>query len=138
MTDPIADLLIRIKNAQAVFHETVSVPFSTMKFKIAKILEREGFVELVEIRRKRSKAKKIIKIILKYEEKGLGQEKIPAISGVERISKPGRRIYAGPKEIKKYGKGRGGIIIVSTPKGIMTDREARKQNTGGEVICQVW
>ena len=129
MTDPITDLLNRIRNNQAVLKETVSIPFSNLKYKIAKILEKEGFIEKVE--KKGRKIEKVIEINLKY------QDKIPAISGLTRVSKPGKRIYTRAKKIKKV-KGGYGISIISTPKGLMTDKEARKQKLGGEIICEIW
>lgn len=128
--DPIADLLNRIKNAQAASHQVVRVPFSKMKFEIAKILEREGFIESVDRRGKGPQ--KIIRIFLKYKEDGKG-----ALSDFKMISKPSRRVYIKAKEIKKT-KGGYGISIISTPKGIMTDKEAKKNKVGGEIICEVW
>ena len=127
--DPITDMLNRIRNAQAVNKGTVSIPFSNLKYEITKILEREGFIEKVEKLGKRRK--RMIEIILKYD------NKIPALSGMKRISKPGQRIYKKVKEIKKV-KGGYGIAIISTPKGLMTDKEARRQKLGGEIICEVW
>jgi small subunit ribosomal protein S8 len=134
--DPISDMLTAIKNALAVKKETVDVPFSKIKFEIAKILEREGFIERVEkekkkIKKGKMKPKPFLQIRLKYE------NKMPAISGLKIISKPGQRIYLPYKRIKKV-KGGYGIAIVSTSKGLMTDKEARKQKVGGEVICEVW
>jgi small subunit ribosomal protein S8 len=134
--DPISDMLTAIKNAQAVEKETVDVPFSKIKFEIAKILEKQGFIEKVEKKKKkikkgRTKPKPFLEIHLKYE------NKIPAISGLKIISKPGQRIYLPYKRIKKV-KGGYGIAIISTSKGLMTDKEARKQKVGGEVICEVW
>jgi len=129
MTDPITDMLNRIRNAQAVFHSTVNVPFSNLKYEIAKILEKSGFIEKAEKKGKR--VKKIIEITLKYE------NKIPAISGLKRVSKPGQRIYKNKRELKPI-KGGYGIAIISTSKGLMTDREARRQKLGGEVICEIW
>jgi len=129
MVDPITDMLNRIRNAQAVLKETVEVPFSNLKYEIAKILEKNGFIEKVE--KKGKKTKKIIEITLKYD------NKIPAISGLKRISKPGQTIYLGHRKIKRV-KGGYGIAIISTSKGLMTDKEARKQKLGGEVICEAW
>jgi len=129
MVDPITDMLNRIRNAQAVLKETVEVPFSNLKYEIAKILEKNGFIEKVE--KKGKKTKKIIEITLKYD------NKIPAISGLKRISKPGQTIYLGHRKIKRV-KGGYGVAIISTSKGLMTDKEARKQKLGGEVICEVW
>jgi len=127
--DPISDMLTSIRNALAVGRSTVSFPFSNLKYEITKILEKEGFVEKVEKKGRRSK--KIIEITLKYD------GKTPAISGLKRISKPGQKIYLPYKKIKK-SKGGYGIFIVSTSKGLMTNKEARKQKLGGEVICEVW
>lgn len=127
--DPIADMLTSIRNAQAVLKETVKIPFSKFKFELAKVLEKNGFVKKVE--KKGRGIKRIIEIKLKYE------DKIPVISGLKKISKPGQRIYAGAAEIKPVRSGYG-ISIISTSKGLMTDKEVRRQNIGGEVICKVW
>ena len=129
MTDPIADMLNRIRNAQAVNHPTVDIPFSNLKYEIAQILEKEGFVESVE--KKSKKIKKIIEITLKY------QNKTPAILELKRISRSGQRIYKTFKEIRPVKRGYG-ITIISTSKGLMTDKKARKQKLGGEVICEIW
>lgn len=135
--DPIADMLTLIRNALAVKKETVLVPFSRMKFEIAKILEREGFIDKVEkvkrkIKKGKIKPKPFLQIYLKYD-----QNKVPAIFGLKRISKAGQRIYLPYKKIKKV-KGGYGIAIISTSKGLMTDKEARKNKIGGEVICEIW
>ncbi len=130
MTDPITDMLNRIRNAQAVHHQTVDIPFSNLKYEIAKILEKEGFVEKVE--KKGRRVKKIIEISLKYDE-----NKLPFISGLKRISKPGQRIYLPAEKIKRVKSGYG-IAIISTSKGLMTDKEARKNKLGGEIICEIW
>lgn len=127
--DPIADMLTSIRNAQAVSKETVRVPFSKMKFEIAKLLEKEKFIGRVE--RRGRKTQKYIEITLKYE----GKE--PAILGLKKVSKPGQRIYLGAKEIQPVKSGYG-INIVSTSKGLKTGQEARRQNLGGEIICRVW
>ncbi len=129
MTDPIADMLNRIRNAQAVFHPTVVFPFSKFKYEIVRILQKEGFVG--EVEKKKRKEEKIIKINLKYSEKK------PAISGLKRISKPGQRIYTPAKDIKSVRQGYG-INIISTSKGLMTNKEARKNKLGGEMICEIW
>jgi small subunit ribosomal protein S8 len=126
---PIADMLNRIRNAQAVQKETVEVPFSNMNLEIAKILEKNDFVGKAE--KKGKKTKKIIEIALKYDGKD------PAVSGLKVISKPGQRIYVQSKNIKNV-RGGYGISIVSTSKGLMTNKEARKQKVGGELICEVW
>lgn len=129
MTDPITDLLNRISNAKAVLHPTVDVPFSNLKYEISKILEKQGFVKKVE--KKGKKTKKIIEIVLKYE------GDTPSISNLKRISKPGQRIYKSSKEIKRV-RGDFGIAIISTSKGLMTNKEAKKQKLGGEIICEIW
>ncbi len=130
MTDPVTDMLNRIRNAQAVLKETVDIPISNLRYEIAKILEKGGFV--AEVEKKGKKTKKVIEITLKYN------EKVPVISGLKRISKPGKRIYKKAKELKPV-KGGYGIAIISTSKGgLMTDKEARKQKLGGEVICEIW
>jgi small subunit ribosomal protein S8 len=126
---PIADMLNRIRNAQAVQKETVEVPFSNMNLEIAKILEKNDFVGKAE--KKGKKMKKIIEIDLKYD------GKTPAVSGLKIISRPGQRIYVQSKNIKIV-RGGYGISIVSTSKGLMTNKEARKQKVGGELICEIW
>jgi len=126
MTDPITDMLNRIRNAQAVSHKTVAVPYSRIKFEIAKILLKQELVSGIE--KKGRGIKKIIDISLKYPS---------TISGLKRISKPGQRIYVGSKNIKG-SKGKYGLVIVSTPKGIMVGTDARKMNVGGEIICEIW
>jgi small subunit ribosomal protein S8 len=128
VNDPIGDMLIRIKNGYLARKDVVEVPYSKMKEEIAKILVKEGYLKKFKIENLKFK---ILKLELKYEGKR------PAIEGVKRISKPGVRIYAKAGEIPKVKYGFG-ITIVSTSKGIMTDREAKKKNLGGEVICQVW
>jgi len=129
MTDPVADMLNTIKNAQAVNHPTVEVSFSNLKYEIAKILERYGFVNGVE--KKGRKNKKLIEIALKYD------GSMPAISGLKKVSKPGQRIYLGSSQIRKVRNGYG-IAIISTSKGLMSDREAKKQKRGGEILCEIW
>ncbi|KPJ57307.1 30S ribosomal protein S8 [Parcubacteria bacterium DG_74_2] len=129
MTDPITDMLNRIKNAFLVKKEKVLIPFSNLKFEMAKILEEKKFIE--KVTKKGKKVKKTIEITLKYI------EGISAMSGFKRISKPGQRIYLPAKKIKKV-KGGYGIAIISTPKGLMADKEARKQRIGGEIICEIW
>ena len=129
MIDPIVDMFNRIKNAQAVLKPTVSIPFSNLKYEIAKILEKEKYIKKIE--KKRRKTKKIIEISLKYN------KNIPAIVELRRISKSGQRIYLPVQKIKKV-KGGFGVAIISTSKGLMTNKEARKNKLGGEVICEVW
>ncbi|MCL4208228.1 30S ribosomal protein S8 [Patescibacteria group bacterium] len=129
MTDPIADMIIRVKNAFLASRATVSIPHSKMKEALAKILEAEGYVESFEV--KPTAPQKTIEIKLKY----IG--KIPAITEVRRLSKPGRRMYATVGEIPR-SLGGYGVTIVSTSKGVITDKDARKMNIGGEVLCQIW
>ena len=133
MTDPIADMLNRIRNAQAVLKETVVIPYSNLKYEIAKILEKQGFVGKLE--KKGRNSRKMFEITLKYPPSG--ETDFSVISGLKRISKPGQRIYAGTKEIKAV-RGGYGISIISTPKGLMTNKEARRKKLGGEVICEIW
>lgn len=125
---PVADTLVKIKNAQAVKKKTVSFPFSNFRYDLCKILKDEGFVEEVK---GRERYKKRIVIRLKYKEDE------PKIHDIKIISKPGRRIYLKKKKLYLPKKGYG-ILIVSTPKGLMTSREAKKMNLGGEVICEIW
>ena len=130
MTDPIADMLTRIRNANTVKHETVDVPASNIKKEIARILLEEGFVRGYDVIEDGKQG--IIRIQLKY-----GQTGERVISGLKRISKPGMRVYAANQEIPKVLNGLG-ISIISTSKGILTDKQARKEGVGGEVICYVW
>lgn len=130
MTDPIADMLTRIRNANVVKHETVDVPASNMKKELARILLEEGFVRGYDVIEDGKQG--IIRIQLKY-----GQSGERVISGLKRISKPGMRVYASNHEIPKVLNGLG-ISVISTSKGILTDKQARKENVGGEVICYVW
>ena len=129
MNDPIADMIIRIKNALMAHHETVVVPHSKMKEEISKILKANQYVEEYRVEAKAPQAEIIFK--LKY----VGRQ--PVITDVKRVSKPGRRVYASSSQIPK-SLGGYGITIISTSKGIMTDKEARQQNVGGEVLCQIW
>lgn len=130
ITDSIADLLTRIRNANTAKHDTVDVPASNMKKAIAQILVDEGYVKSFQIIEDGKQG--IIRITLKY-----GENKTPIISGLRRVSKPVLRIYAGCEDMPKVMKGLG-IAIVSTSKGVMTDRKARQENVGGEVLAFVW
>lgn len=129
MTDPITDMFNQIRNAQALSKEEVKFPFSNLKYNIAKLLEKENF--LGEVDKSTKKEKKAIRIKLKYD-KGL-----PAIAGFKRISKPGRRVYISVFKIKKVRSGYG-LSVISTPKGLMTDKEARRNKTGGELMFELW
>ena len=126
MTDPIADMLTRIRNANQMRNKEVSMPVSKMKVEIAKILDAEGFITSYTVK------ENTLTLTLKY-----GQNKERVITGLKRISKPGLRVYAGAEEIPHVLNGLG-IAIISTPKGVMTDKLARKNNVGGEVIAYIW
>lgn len=130
ITDPIADLLTRIRNANSSKHETVEVPASNMKKAIVEILNEEGYIKGYQVIDDGKQG--IIRITLKY-----GQNHEKALSGLKRVSKPGLRIYAGADELPRVLKGLG-IAIISTSQGIMTDKAARKANIGGEVLAYVW
>lgn len=123
--DPIADALIRIKNGYMSGGQTVSVKYSRLILRILKLLEKEGFVDKV------SKKENMLEVLLKYTNRA------PALTDVKRVSKPSLRIYKGVKELPRVLNGLG-FAVVSTPKGVMTDKEARKQNVGGEVLALVW
>jgi small subunit ribosomal protein S8 len=129
VTDPIADLLTRVRNAAMARHDSVSIPASKMKIAVAKILKDEGFISDFSI--VKGEPQRTIKITLKYIDKQ------PAFIGLERVSKPGLRIYSGKKEIPRVYGGLG-IAVISTSKGLMTGQEAWKKNIGGEVLCYVW
>ena len=129
MTDPITDMLNQIRNAEAVAKTEDLLPYSKIKNEIASLLLREGFISDVK---KATKGRiKALKITLKYN------NEVPAIAGMKRVSKPGQRIYESVHEIRRVHGGFG-MSIVSTSKGLMTNKEARKQKLGGEIICQVW
>ncbi len=130
MSDPVADMLTRIRNANMVRHEKLEVPASNMKREIAEILKREGFVRDVEFVKDNKQG--IIRIFLKY-----GQNDERVITGLKRISKPGLRVYAKTNEVPKVLNGLG-IALVSTSHGILTDKEARAKQVGGEIVAYVW
>ncbi|HAL63351.1 MAG TPA: 30S ribosomal protein S8 [Clostridiales bacterium] len=129
ITDPIADMLTRIRNANTAKHETVDIPASNMKKAIAEILNEEGYIKGYQIIEDGKQG--VIRITLKYA----GKEKV--ISGIQRVSKPGLRMYAPADELPRVLKGLG-IAIISTSKGIMTDKKARQEHIGGEVLAFVW
>lgn len=129
MTDPITDMFNRIKNSLAVFQTSVDVPYSEIKFGIAEILKKESF--LSDCKKRGTKASKIIRITLNYE------DKVPVLSGFKRISKPGQRVYRKFNEVKRVKNGYG-IAIISTPMGLLTDREAKREKVGGEVLVEAW
>jgi len=128
LSDPIGDMLARIKNSQMRNHKKVQLPSSRFKIKLAEVLKNEGYIIDFKVTEEK---KPNLEINLKYN---LGN---PVISSIERISKPGRRIFSSAESLPKINNGLG-IAIVSTPKGVMTDIEARKQNIGGEIICKVF
>ena len=130
MTDPVADFLTRIRNANMVMHETVEVPASKTKLAIAEILKNEGYIK--EYEQVEDGKQGVIRVYLKY-----GANKAKVITGLRRISKPGLKVYCKKDEVPKVLGGLG-IAIISTSKGIVTDKEARKLGLGGEVICYVW
>ena len=129
ITDPIADMLTRIRNANDARHETVDIPASKLKIAIAQILVDEGYIKSYQVLEGNYQG--IIRVTLKY----LGKEKV--ITGLRRVSKPGLRMYAGADDLPKVLRGLG-IAIISTSKGVMTDKQARKEHVGGEVLAFVW
>ncbi|TMA12712.1 MAG: 30S ribosomal protein S8 [Deltaproteobacteria bacterium] len=132
MTDPIADMFTRIRNAASARHESVDVPWSRVKERIAKILVDEGYLQEAKKVKVKDLAGEELRIQLKFD-----KNNNPVISGLKRVSRPSLRIYVGVKEIPPIRKGLG-INILSTPKGILVDREAQKARVGGELICSVW
>ncbi|HEV8633281.1 MAG TPA: 30S ribosomal protein S8 [Chloroflexota bacterium] len=129
MTDPIADMLTRIRNAQQARHDSVAIPASRIKADIARILKDEGFIRDFELPKE---AEREIKIQLRYSGK-----REPVVTGLKRVSKPGLRVYVKSKDMPRILGGLG-IAIVSTPRGVMTANEARRTNVGGEILCYVW
>jgi small subunit ribosomal protein S8 len=134
-TDPIADMLTRIRNAVMAGHAQVALPSSKMKLEIAKILKEEGFLEGLEVVDGETEAQKVLRIKIKYV--GERRQRRAVISGLERVSKPGRRIYTKKTDIPWVLSGIG-VAILSTPKGVMTGARARQLGVGGEIICKVW
>ncbi len=130
VSDPVADMLTRIRNAVMVRHDSVPIPASKMKLGIARILKEEGFISDYEVLR--GKPQRMIRIRLKYDEKNQ-----PIISQLERVSKPGLRVHVGRKDIPRVAGGLG-IAIVSTSRGVMTGQRAWRQGVGGELLCYVW
>lgn len=129
LTDPIADMLTRVRNAVHIKAEKVDIPISKMKLEIAKILKEEGFIRAYKILKDRRQG--ILRVIPKYVDNA------SVISGLKRISKPGRRVYVGSDEIPKVMAGLG-VAILTTSKGVMSDKSCRRDSVGGEVICHVW
>jgi small subunit ribosomal protein S8 len=133
INDPIADMLMRIRNAGSARKKTTLIPFSDMKLRIANVLLSEGYVEYVAKKTKKGKTSmRVLEVGIAYE-----ANNIPRVKGAERISRPSRRLYAGAKDIREVNQGHG-VVILSTPKGVMTGTHARKEHVGGELICKVW
>ena len=130
-TDPIADFLTRVRNASAAKHQRVDVPVSKLKTEIARILKEEGYISTYKMVEE-NKARKTLRIFLKYT-----PDRRSVISGLKRISRPGQRNYSAAQDIRPVVGGLG-ITILTTPKGLMTGRAARKANVGGEILCEVW
>jgi small subunit ribosomal protein S8 len=132
MTDPIADMLTRIRNANVAFHDDVAMPSSKLKEAVAKILEREGYITGFEVETDPARPGKRLKIRMKYT-----NDRQRTISGLKRVSRPGLRVYTKAEGVPRVLGGMG-IAILSTNQGLLTDREARERHVGGEVLCQVW
>ena len=130
VTDPIADMLTRIRNATAVGHERVTMPSSKMKVGIAQILVDEGYIDRFEVSDEGHRSE--LELVLRY-----GDRRRPVIEGIKRISRPGHRVYRGSSEIPRVQGGLG-VAVVSTSQGLLPDREARKRRLGGEIVCEVW
>jgi small subunit ribosomal protein S8 len=130
MTDPVSDMLTRIRNATTVRHDRTDIPASKMKLEIAKILKQEGFIRTFKTLEEGPQG--LIRIYLKYAEDGE-----PAIHGVERVSKPGRRVYRGVDDLPKVRAGLG-VAVISTNRGVLTDEQARSLRVGGEILCEIW
>ncbi len=129
-TDPIADMLTRIRNANTALHPETSMPSSKLKEEIARILSEEGFIDSWKTREAPVGTELVVR--LRYDD-----ERRRVLQGLERVSKPGRRVYAGARDVERV-RGGIGVSIISTSAGVMTDRDARRRNVGGEVICKVW
>ena len=130
VTDPIADMLTRIRNAVAVGHERVAMPSSKVKVRIAQILVDEGFIDRYDVSEEGHRRE--LELVLRY-----GDRRTPVIEGIKRISKPGHRVYRGSRELPRV-QGGIGVAVVSTSQGLLPDREARRRHLGGEILCEVW
>jgi len=133
--DPIADMLTRIRNAVSAGHTLVAMPSSKLKLEIAKIMKDEGYLEGLDLAESEQSPQKVLRLKIKYV--GERRERRPVISGIERVSKPGRRIYTKKQDIPWVLSGIG-VAILSTPKGVMTGARARQLGVGGEILCKVW
>ncbi len=129
MTDPISDLLIRIKNAYMASHPTVELPFSKAKLAIGEVMVKEGYLKSVSMAQRKDHKNLLLELI--YKDNG------PVVTNIRQVSKPGIRVYSKASKIPRVLGGLG-VSIISTPKGVMSSKEARKQNLGGEIICQIW
>ncbi len=130
MTDPISDMLARIRNGSLARHDRVEMPHSNLKKHIAEVLKQEGFLD--DVRESDGEGKKTLTLVLRY-----GRDKSSAIDGVRRVSAPGRRVYVRYDRIPRVRSGMG-VSILSTSRGVMTDRQAREQKVGGELLCEIW
>jgi small subunit ribosomal protein S8 len=130
MTDPIADMLTRIRNAGSARHAATSCPASQQKLAIATVLQRAGFLDSVKVEERDGHRSLVLGI--RYDEAGR-----PLIDGIQRVSKPGRRVYVGKEELPRVRNGLG-VAVISTSRGVLSDSEAREQNVGGELLCEVW
>ena len=137
VNDTISDMLTRIRNACLMKKPTVAIPLTKMNQKIAQILEKEGFIQSFQISEMDSFTYLVLKLKYRSKQTYAGKQKEPCITNLKRISKPGLRIYSNHKEIPRI-LGGAGIVILSTPQGILTDREARALNLGGELLCSIW
>jgi small subunit ribosomal protein S8 len=135
VSDPIADMLTRVRNAIMAGHSVTAMPSSKIKADIAKILKEEGFIKSYQIVDGERPGQQVLRIRLKYV--GERRERRPVLTGLERVSRPGRRIYTGKRDIPWVLSGMG-VAILTTPKGVMTGQQARKLGVGGEIICKVW
>jgi small subunit ribosomal protein S8 len=132
MTDPVADMLTRIRNANVAMHDTVKMPSSKLKESLAAVLVREGYIEDFDVSEAPERPGRVLEITMKYT-----KDRARTISGVRRISKPGLRVYSGADKLPRVLGGLG-VAVLSTSQGLMTDREARQKRVGGEVLCYVW
>ncbi len=132
MTDPIADMLTRIRNGGRAHHREVEIPWSRVKESLARLLVEEGYVHDVKRSKPKDSVGEILRVQLKFD-----KDDKPIISGIRRVSRPGRRVYVGNKEIPLVRRGLG-VNFLSTPKGILADRQARKSGVGGELLCSIW
>ena len=130
MTDPIADMLTRIRNATMVRHDRMDIPASRMKLEIAKLLKQEGYIRTFKVLEEGPQG--VLRVYLKYSEDGE-----PVIHGLARVSKPGKRVYRGVEELQKVRNGLG-VALISTNAGVVTDDQARRLRVGGEVLCEIW